>query len=541
MIELILEDYLASLKEKDELDILLSDLLKLDGYTVKNLPKTGERQYGVDLLAEKGEEIYLYVIKQGDLTRQTWDGDKNSVRQSFSEIVDVYLNTMLDSIYQNRQKNIVFVTNGIIQDAVRPNWEGYKKSNSTEDINISSILLPDLVNLVLQEGFNETLFSKSKRSELRKCLYYLDESDYKLDFFESIVSKYFKELEEVTTEKKKNKIFTSLQMVLSLVTHTANEKKRYRISIQFTEYVLISMWSYIQKNNLFEKTNEILWLNKFIKLYINSNEKFMDNLSGFSTIRNGLPPYNPVEYRILCFEILGYLSVYAAFLSTENSSKNFDLKYSVEDTINLLVDLMNNNYGFYYPVYDNDGIEISILFYVMLLKRNLADIEILVKNYTSHIFSNIRNGKYPILERQYSLAMEIEFQEIDYVNRYSASFLWGILFEWALLTEQEDLANQILEFDFLSEATIQNWNCSSEEEFNLYIKNEIHMQGYTDILNELESKETKKMILDTSKIDDFNHFSFIEYSFPTIGLMISRKYRIPVIPSYWRKEFINRG
>ncbi|EKZ1045474.1 hypothetical protein [Enterococcus hirae] len=541
MIELILEDYLASLKEKDELDILLSDLLKLDGYTVKNLPKTGERQYGVDLLAEKGEEIYLYVIKQGDLTRQTWDGDKNSVRQSFSEIVDVYLNTMLDSIYQNRQKNIVFVTNGIIQDAVRPNWEGYKKSNSTEDINISSILLPDLVNLVLQEGFNETLFSKSKRSELRKCLYYLDESDYKLDFFESIVSKYFKELEEVTTEKKKNKIFTSLQMVLSLVTHTANEKKRYRISIQFTEYVLISMWSYIQKNNLFEKTNEILWLNKFIKLYINSNEKFMDNLSGFSTIRNGLPSYNPVEYRILCFEILGYLSVYAAFLSTENSSKNFDLKYSVEDTINLLVDLMNNNYGFYYPVYDNDGIEISILFYVMLLKRNLADIEILVKNYTSHIFSNIRNGKYPILERQYSLAMEIEFQEIDYVNRYSASFLWGILFEWALLTEQEDLANQILEFDFLSEATIQNWNCSSEEEFNLYIKNEIHMQGYTDILNELESKETKKMILDTSKIDDFNHFSFIEYSFPTIGLMISRKYRIPVIPSYWRKEFINRG
>ncbi|EOS7679236.1 hypothetical protein F6342_RS13060, partial [Enterococcus hirae] len=486
MIELILEDYLASLKEKDELDILLSDLLKLDGYTVKNLPKTGERQYGVDLLAEKGEEIYLYVIKQGDLTRQTWDGDKNSVRQSFSEIVDVYLNTMLDSIYQNRQKNIVFVTNGIIQDAVRPNWEGYKKSNSTEDINISSILLPDLVNLVLQEGFNETLFSKSKRSELRKCLYYLDESDYKLDFFESIVSKYFKELEEVTTEKKKNKIFTSLQMVLSLVTHTANEKKRYRISIQFTEYVLISMWSYIQKNNLFEKTNEILWLNKFIKLYINSNEKFMDNLSGFSTIRNGLPSYNPVEYRILCFEILGYLSVYAAFLSTENSSKNFDLKYSVEDTINLLVDLMNNNYGFYYPVYDNDGIEISILFYVMLLKRNLADIEILVKNYTSHIFSNIRNGKYPILERQYSLAMEIEFQEIDYVNRYSASFLWGILFEWALLTEQEDLANQILEFDFLSEATIQNWNCSSEEEFNLYIKNEIHMQGYTDILNELE-------------------------------------------------------
>lgn len=55
----------------------------------------------------------------------------------------------------------------------------------------------------------------------------------------------------------------------------------------------------------------------------------------------------------------------------------------------------------------------------------------------------------------------------------------------------------------------------------------------------LNHLKQKKMILDTSKIADFNHFSFIEYSFPTIGLMISRKYRMPVIPSYWRKEFIN--
>ncbi|EJY1282513.1 hypothetical protein OFS31_002236, partial [Listeria monocytogenes] len=340
-------------------------------------------------------------------------------------------------------------------------------------------------------------------------------------------------------DKKMNKIFSSLQMVLSLVTHTANEKQRYRISIKFTEYVLISMWSYIQKNNFFEKRCEVLWLNKFIEMYIDSNEKFMDNLTTFSTNRNGLPSYNPVEYRVLCFDILGHLSVYAAFLSTENSSEIFDLKYSAGDTINLLVNLMNNNYGFYYPVYDNDGIELSLLFYVILIQRNITDVEMLVEIYIRHILVFIRNGKYPILERQYNLAMDIEFQEIDYSKRYSASFLWGILFEWTLLTERDDLAKSILAFDFLSESTIQNWNCSSEEESNLYIKNEILNQGYTDILNELEPFETKKMILDTSKIADFNHFSFIEYSFPTIGLMISRKYRMPVIPSYWRKEFIN--
>ncbi|WP_270786207.1 hypothetical protein, partial [Enterococcus avium] len=248
MIELILEDYLSSLREKDELDFLFSDLLKLDGFIVKTLPKTGERQYGVDLLAVKNDEVYLYVIKQGDLTRATWDGDKNSVRQSFAEIFDVYMGTMLDSSYRNKRKNIVFVTNGIILDAVRPNWEGYKSKHSNENINISSILLPDLVSLVLRLGFNETLFDKNMRSELRKCLYYLDEPDYKLDFFESIVEKYFKELEKASTEKKRIKVFSSLRMLLGLVIQNANDRQRYRISIQFTEYVLIVMWHYMKKN-----------------------------------------------------------------------------------------------------------------------------------------------------------------------------------------------------------------------------------------------------------------------------------------------------
>jgi len=104
MIKLVIEEYLSSLKEKDELDILFSDLLKLDGYIVKNLPKTGERQYGVDLLAEKDGEVYLYVIKQGNLTRTNWDSGQNSVRQSINEIFDLYLYMMLPSEYQKKKK-----------------------------------------------------------------------------------------------------------------------------------------------------------------------------------------------------------------------------------------------------------------------------------------------------------------------------------------------------------------------------------------------------------------------------------------------------
>ncbi len=59
MIELILEDYLASLKEKDELDVLLSDLLKLDGYTVKSLPKKDNM---VSIYSQKKVRKSIYTL-----------------------------------------------------------------------------------------------------------------------------------------------------------------------------------------------------------------------------------------------------------------------------------------------------------------------------------------------------------------------------------------------------------------------------------------------------------------------------------------------
>ncbi|MGO3608178.1 MAG: hypothetical protein ACTIOL_00335 [Enterococcus sp.] len=445
---------------------------------------------------------------------------------------------MLDSRYKNIHKNIVFVTNGIISDSVRPNWEMYKSTKENENVTVTSVLLPDLVKMVKEQGFNESLFDKGKRSELRKCLYYLDESDYKLDFFENIINQYFEEISNMKSNIKIKRLFSSLNMMFGLVNHNAIEKKRYRISIKFSEYVLMKMWQYLKKQNKFEDEELMMWLNKFIKVYIYSNEKYIDNLTTFSESSEGIPIYNPVEYRLLCFEILGNLCTYGIFLKTTDFYKYFNLKHSSRDVMNLLVNLMNNNYGFYYPVYDNDGIEVSLLFYFALLERGNEAVEILLEQYTSHIYTNIINKKYPVLERQYSIAMEVEFGEINYAERYSASYLWGVIYEWAILMEKENLRTQIINFDFIVNITIQNWNAFSVEESKLYNKNEVHGQGYTDILNDCEVLEIQKLILDRTKNVDFNRFSFIEYSLPVIGLMVSKKYRIPIIPNYWRREFI---
>ena len=55
--KLLIRDYLASLKERDELDAILPDLLSELGFTVYSRPRRGTIQRGVDIAAiGKGED-----------------------------------------------------------------------------------------------------------------------------------------------------------------------------------------------------------------------------------------------------------------------------------------------------------------------------------------------------------------------------------------------------------------------------------------------------------------------------------------------------
>ena len=77
--KLILKQYLASLKERSELDAVLPDLLSNMGMNVFISPTRGVKEYGVDVAAVgrmNGEEekVFLFSVKSGNLTRETWNG-----------------------------------------------------------------------------------------------------------------------------------------------------------------------------------------------------------------------------------------------------------------------------------------------------------------------------------------------------------------------------------------------------------------------------------------------------------------------------------
>ena len=133
--KLVIAEYLRSLKERDELDRLLPDLLVEMGYVPVARPQTGNRQYGVDVAArgrnsESGlDELMLVVVKQRDIGRTEWEGGNQSVRQSINEIFDVYLKSHLEPQDHDRSIRIVVATNGELKQTVQASWSGFVGDN----------------------------------------------------------------------------------------------------------------------------------------------------------------------------------------------------------------------------------------------------------------------------------------------------------------------------------------------------------------------------------------------------------------------------
>ena len=209
---LVIKDYLSQLKEKDELDFLICDLLLQMGYITDNRPETGNRQYGVDIRARKGREILLGVIKQGRLNRANWDSGPNAVRQSVNEIRDTYIRQMTEDD-QKKQIRIVVITNDMMDEAVRIAWDSYVDENAKwgrKNITMEFWNIDKLVDDVQKYLFEENLFGAEWQSLLRKALYFIEESDYRNYYFERIIDGYLSGISTADKPKIRDKKLAGL-------------------------------------------------------------------------------------------------------------------------------------------------------------------------------------------------------------------------------------------------------------------------------------------------------------------------------------------
>ena len=136
----IIKQYIASLKEDDELDFIFPMLLERMGYRVLSTPKQskGMSQYGRDVIAIKKIKgiptLFLFELKgfaAKDITDRTLNEKDGLIESLRASKYTVYDDASIPDL-KDYPRQYVFVHNGMIDANAQPTLNGFIKSEYPE-------------------------------------------------------------------------------------------------------------------------------------------------------------------------------------------------------------------------------------------------------------------------------------------------------------------------------------------------------------------------------------------------------------------------
>lgn len=552
--KLVIKEYLSLLKESKELDELIPELLLSMNHKTISKAQIGTRQYGVDVASigrdtDGIEKVFLFTIKEGNLSRGGWDGDSNqAVRPSLDEILDVYIPTHLEKEYISLPKKIVVATGGDLNQNVRQNWSGYTKRQSIENEIEFTFWGGDELSILIEENlFNEHLIPKELRNKFRKTLALLSDIDYDLRDYYSFLSEIINNTElEKQSEKKQLKTLRLIYLSLNIIYKWAESEDNLKHALLASERTILNVWDFLSKNKLTKnkKLTEIIGKIYYKNLEIIS--KYCEKLKPLIKVKNGMSFYgnNFIQESLILFEQLGILSLLGntfQFTAIINNDEKY-VKYSASITL-LIKEFIKNHKALLNPVYDEHIIDISIAIFLLYEWNEIEFLDKWIGDLITHIdFAFKVNGKYfPIDTDNFDDLVDINlrdgFDKSDYIK---TSTLVPILAQWCvklgLIENYKSI--QYISKNMFKEAILQIWYPDKNVEDFMFSKNAGFECGYAEAPIKIPEKikdysKLMQQVQDSKSYIDIQDLLCVKHSMTPLILISCRHFRMPMFPQFW--------
>jgi hypothetical protein len=559
--KLIFRQYLASLRERGELDAILPDLLSELGYTVISRP-SGGRQFGVDVAAlgqaDKGKrkKLYLFSIKRGDLTRANWDDSTpQALRKSINEIIDVYLNTRVETAHRDRDVVICLCFGGEIREEVKDNLTQFTKSHTRDGLSFE-IWNGDLIAGFLVEGvLREQLVDKTLRSRFQKAVALVDEPEASFTHFAALIKGLCGTAG--TTLKQRTTILRQLYICLWVLFIWARDAGNLEAPFQASERALLHSWQMIRADIerggkaaleighvYFELDNlhSIIWselvgakilpyaaTEHAISVAVNSSSSVDVNLKLFETLGR-------IAFRGLCL-----LSSMSSDVPLPEARSDWRLVNSeVEEIAAGIVQLIRSNRTLLTPIADHQSTDIAatLLFLSMMEGWQPAArsyVEEMVKCVT---YAYLTHGRYPTIHGDYRSLLEHPRKTDDQHQKEhtAGSTLFPLLSIWASSVGAEECADYLANFatKHLEHCNMQFWFIGPDSEEKLYIGDTPHGMTLCDVPITADGADAFNLLqAECDASDEFSRLSAIRLRHWTILVLACRHYRLPIPPNLW--------
>lgn len=557
--KLLIRDYLASLKEREELDAILPDLLSELGFTVFSRPQRGTQQRGVDIAAvgdDDGErKIFLFSVKKGDLTRQDWDGTPQAMRSSLNEIRDVYIRNRIPEQYKGLKVVICLAFGGDVQEQVREQLSSYTTENSTEQITFDEWNGDKIAGLILKGILREEFLPKSMRSSFQKAVAMVDEPDVSYQHFRQLVH----ELRIAGTESNKSRVRVARQLNICIwilyvwARNVENLEAAYRTS----ELALLTAWDLMRplvgKKNQHAKAIALV-VHQLIELNLTIASDFIEKkVMPYVHIRHGvsmaIESRSSLDINLALFEVLGRIGLAGVWLYWIGEHGDNDSRNKAHDGVAQFtksgLELIRNNPTLMLPTTDRQATDIALFLQLWLASGLDAEgINSWLNEMVDRLDLTMRtHGRYPTCSTEYrELAEHSHNKSDDYFKETTAgSTIIPLIAAWLQGLGQIDTVDtlQKLVKEKLGHCTLQLWMPESSTEERLYLGGISHGLAVCDLpLNE-GGPELITAINEACRIDtDFKSLSPIHTNFWPILLVACHHHQLPIPPQFWIKSLI---
>ncbi len=556
--KLVVREYLASLKERGELDAILPDLLSELGFTVFSRPGTGTTQRGVDVAAvgkdgDGEKKVFLFSVKRGDLTRQEWDGSPQALRSSLNEILDAYIPNRLPSQYKAMKIVICICLGGGIREQVREQVSTYQTRNTTDQVSFQEWDGDKLAEMILRGLLREEVLPKSYRSSFQKSVALVDEPDVSFDHFSNLVV----QLRSGGALSNKERVRVGRQIFLcSWILYVwARDVENLEAPYKATEFALLHVWDLLRpfiggKTAANRDLTQVL--HQLIQLHLQILGELLDQkVVPHAAKRHGLTmavesrEYADINLRL--FELLGRVAMMGHWLDwlhwfekqsgREPSAELTERARGLCDTAH---DLIDNNPALAAPLRDDHAIEITLLLLLHAATQKTGDrAAAWLEGMTNRIHFTVRShGRYPCIFGNFrDLLLHPRERTEDYRKEATAgSILYPVMIAWMSafgLHRQLDLIRSLMEED-IPHCTLQLWLPDESTEEQIFVGEREHGLAVCDLPFSNSGKDLLELVKATCEQEKtFEEISCVKAGYWPILLLACRHYRFPIPPQLW--------
>jgi len=563
MKEIIVREYLESLKEDSQLDLLFPILLEVLEFQIVTTPKEykGHKQYGKDIIAlgidpHDGERKRFYFELKGgndrNINTKTYTKE-DGIRMSIIEAKDKNFSDNSIAGFNALPIKIVIVHNGVLMPDIRETFDDFIKKEFPKNnvLGFERWDIHKLTHLFSEHLFGEYLLTNKENIILfKRVLVFMDVPENSQRDFRILVNNIISNTEVVSLKKnyfpvKITRFFETLRLIGIIVHKYSHEIGNLEISKKWISYLVLKTWYWILLNKLENDRRIREYFEKITLLHRQVLDEYFRKILPIAKFKYGLfsengGRYEQIGYPIRCMEFLKYLN-YWYLLKQEN-------ELTTKEKEEILTRVVDANDGTYRPILDIHSIPIlqTVLFYI---DNGFIDN---AKKYIVNVFEQIilgkkYRGRLPDGNNNPQSLIRLTIRgekSIYYEDR--TSMLIGMLFELlAALGMEKEYILYKEEFKNIHLATyiplsddllLQYFPDSQLSHEEMLFNQTLYDEGYQSEI--ILDNDFDVFVKKTKNKDEYTiEYRTIKVGYPSLLILAHTFYDTPLPPRFWRASF----